>query len=212
MELLEAVIYSVFETALDCFLYVSSLAIAPTLLVPHCHLPPPYCHLSRTLDVTVSAYRSRSHRALESSPSSSVRHLRRLRIGASSCRRIFADLTGLGRSVALSSMANKVGQRSLLLKLRYPEICMEFKYDPSFPIRGLYYDKSKGLPNEAEFLRQSRREFRDVYETRHIGCDQARSLVGLTDFFYFSEAFLLADIVQYFVTGAYRKKLAERER
>ncbi|XLR21531.1 hypothetical protein S83_049431 [Arachis hypogaea] len=60
--------------------------------------------------------------------------------------------------------------------------------------------------------RQSRREFRDVYETRHIGCDQARSLVGLTDFFYFSEAFLLADIVQYFVTGAYRKKLAERER
>ncbi|KAL1353855.1 hypothetical protein AAHE18_05G000200 [Arachis hypogaea] len=137
----------------DCFLYVSSLAIAPTLLVPHCHLPPPYCHLSRTLDVTVSAYRSRSHRALESSPSSSVRHLRRLRIGASSCRRIFADLTGLGRSVALSSMANKVGQRSLLLKLRYPEICMEFKYDPSFPIRGLYYDKSKGLPNEAEFLR-----------------------------------------------------------
>ncbi|XLR10759.1 hypothetical protein S83_038697, partial [Arachis hypogaea] len=48
--------------------------------------------------------------------------------------------------------ANKVGERSLLLKLRYPEICIEFKYDPSFPIQGLYYDKSKGCLMKLDFI------------------------------------------------------------
>ena len=36
-------------------------------------------------------------------------------------------------------------------------------------------------------LQLSRREIRDIYGTRHIGRDQARSLVGLMDFFCFSE-------------------------
>ncbi|XLS81584.1 hypothetical protein HN51_047415 [Arachis hypogaea] len=49
-------------------------------------------------------------------------------------------------------VANKVGERSLLLKLRYPEICIEFKYDPSFPIQGLYYDKSKGCLMKLDFI------------------------------------------------------------
>ncbi|XP_052117454.1 uncharacterized protein LOC107487275 [Arachis duranensis] len=85
-------------------------------------------------------------------------------------------------------MANKVGQRSLLLKLRYPEICMEFK---SIEPDGCYFGR----------CRQSRREFRDVYETRHIGCDQARSLVGLTDFFYFSEVTKKKDFLLDFYTN-----------
>jgi HAD superfamily 5'-nucleotidase-like hydrolase len=38
-----------------------------------------------------------------------------------------------------------------------------------------------------------------MYGTRHIGRDQARGLVGLMDFFCFSEACLIADMVQYFV-------------
>ncbi|XP_038712285.1 5'-nucleotidase domain-containing protein DDB_G0275467-like isoform X3 [Tripterygium wilfordii] len=39
----------------------------------------------------------------------------------------------------------------------------------------------------------------NLYDTRHIGRDQVRCLVGLMDFFCFSEACLIADIVQDFV-------------
>ncbi|KAL0428185.1 UNVERIFIED_CONTAM: 5'-nucleotidase domain-containing protein 2 [Sesamum latifolium] len=45
----------------------------------------------------------------------------------------------------------------------------------------------------------SRPEINDLYGTRHIGRDQAQELVGLMDFFCFSEACLIADIVQHFV-------------
>ncbi|RYR14499.1 hypothetical protein Ahy_B04g071085 isoform D [Arachis hypogaea] len=71
------------------------------LTIPYCRLPlppltpsVPHRHLSRTLDVTVTLTAARTRRALESSPSSNVRHLRCLRIGASS---------PLRRSSALSS-------------------------------------------------------------------------------------------------------------
>lgn len=37
-------------------------------------------------------------------------------------------------------------------QLRYPDICMSFKYDPSFPIRGLYYDKSRGCLMKLDFF------------------------------------------------------------
>ncbi|KAE9464283.1 hypothetical protein C3L33_03811, partial [Rhododendron williamsianum] len=45
----------------------------------------------------------------------------------------------------------------------------------------------------------TRKEIEQIYGTRHIGRDQARGLVSLMDFFCFSEACLLADIVQHFV-------------
>lgn len=38
------------------------------------------------------------------------------------------------------------------LQFKYPESCMEFKYDPSFPIRGLYYDKVKGCLMKLDFF------------------------------------------------------------
>uniref|UniRef100_A0A2P2K088 Cytosolic purine 5-nucleotidase n=1 Tax=Rhizophora mucronata TaxID=61149 RepID=A0A2P2K088_RHIMU len=98
------------------------------------------------------------------------------------------------------------------LQFKYPEICAEFKYDPSFPIRGLYYDKKNGCLLKLDFFgsiepdgcyygrhKLSRTEIEKVYGTRHIGRDQARGLVGLMDFFCFSEACLIADIVQYFI-------------
>ncbi|RYR30360.1 hypothetical protein Ahy_B01g055142 isoform C [Arachis hypogaea] len=122
------------------------------------------------------------------------------------------DYTLAHYSSALQTLIYDLAKEYMVNELRYPEICMEFKYDPSFPIRGLYYDKSKGCLMKLDFFgsiepdgcyfgrrRLSRREIRDVYGTRHIGRDQARSLVGLMDFFCFSEACLLADIVQYFV-------------
>lgn len=38
------------------------------------------------------------------------------------------------------------------LQFRYPEVCMSFKYDPSFPIRGLYYDKQNGCLLKLDFF------------------------------------------------------------
>ena len=37
-------------------------------------------------------------------------------------------------------------------QLRYPCSCLEFKYDNSFPIRGLYYDKLKGCLMKLDFF------------------------------------------------------------
>lgn len=39
-----------------------------------------------------------------------------------------------------------------VLQFKYPDTCLEFKYDPSFPIRGLYYDKSKGCLMKLDFF------------------------------------------------------------
>jgi HAD superfamily 5'-nucleotidase-like hydrolase len=97
-------------------------------------------------------------------------------------------------------------------QFRYPDVCTQFEYDPTFPIRGLYYDKLKGCLMKLDFFgsiepdgcyfgrrKLSRKEIESMYGTRHIGRDQARGLVGLMDFFCFSEACLIADMVQYFV-------------
>ncbi|KAI4335497.1 hypothetical protein L6164_014137 [Bauhinia variegata] len=122
------------------------------------------------------------------------------------------DYTLAHYSPCLQTLIYDLAKEHMVKELRYPEICMTFKYDPTFPIRGLYYDKSRGCLMKLDFFgsiesdgcyfgrrRLSRKEIRDVYGTRHIGRDQARSLVGLMDFFCFSEACLIADMVQYFV-------------
>lgn len=122
------------------------------------------------------------------------------------------DYTLAHYSDHLQTLIYDLAKEYMVNELRYPDICMSFKYDPSFPIRGLYYDKSRGCLMKLDFFgsiepdgcyfgrrRLSQSEIIEAYGTRHIGRDQARSLVGLMDFFCFSEACLLADIVQYFV-------------
>lgn len=39
-----------------------------------------------------------------------------------------------------------------LWQLKYPESCLQFQYDPSFPIRGLYFDKLKGCLLKLDFF------------------------------------------------------------
>lgn len=39
-----------------------------------------------------------------------------------------------------------------VFQLRYPESCLEFKYDSTFPIRGLYYDRQKGCLLKLDFF------------------------------------------------------------
>ncbi|CAI0427667.1 unnamed protein product [Linum tenue] len=112
----------------------------------------------------------------------------------------------------LQSLIYDLAKEHMVNEFRYPEVCMTFTYDPTFPIRGLYYDKKNGCLLKLDFFgsiepdgcyfgrrKLSRKEIEEIYGTRHIGRDQARGLVGLMDFFCFSEACLIADIVQHFV-------------
>ncbi|XP_072977223.1 uncharacterized protein [Typha angustifolia] len=105
-----------------------------------------------------------------------------------------------------------LAKNHLVNELKYPESCLQFEYDPTFPIRGLYYDKLRGCLLKLDFFgsieldgcyfgrqKLSLDKIKEIYGTRHIGRDQARGLVGLMDFFCFSEACLIADIIQHFV-------------
>ncbi|KAM7266934.1 hypothetical protein ACFE04_009100 [Oxalis oulophora] len=122
------------------------------------------------------------------------------------------DYTLAHYTANLQCLIYDLAKEYMVNELRYPELCVNFKYDPTFPVRGLYYDKDKGClmkldafgsiePDGCYFGRRklSRNEMEDLYGTRHIGRDQARNLVGLMGFFCFSEACLIADMVQYFV-------------
>ncbi|KFK32696.1 hypothetical protein AALP_AA6G277000 [Arabis alpina] len=122
------------------------------------------------------------------------------------------DYTLAHYSSDLQTLIYDLAKQHMVNEFRYPESCMKFKYDPTFPIRGLYYDKQKGFLMKLDFFgsiepdgcyfgrrKLSREELENMYGTRHIGRDQARGLVGLMDFFCFSEACLIADMVQYFV-------------
>ncbi|CAH1432686.1 unnamed protein product [Lactuca virosa] len=122
------------------------------------------------------------------------------------------DYTLAHYSPSLQNLIYDMAKQHLVNELRYPDGCLASKYDQSFPIRGLYYDKLKGCLLKLDFFgsiepdgcyfgrrKLSRKEIEELYGTRHIGRDQARQLVGLMDFFCFSEVCLIADIVQYFV-------------
>ncbi|KAK9275363.1 hypothetical protein L1049_022627 [Liquidambar formosana] len=122
------------------------------------------------------------------------------------------DYTLAHYSANLQSLIYDLAKEHMVNEFRYPESCLEFKYDPKFPIRGLYYDKLKGCLLKLDFFgsiepegcyfgrrKLSREEIQKIYGTRHIGRDQARGLVGLMDFFCFSESCLIADMVQHFV-------------
>ncbi|KAI7988894.1 hypothetical protein LOK49_LG13G01953, partial [Camellia lanceoleosa] len=122
------------------------------------------------------------------------------------------DYTLAYYSANLQSLIYELAKEHLVNELRYPDSCLEFKYDPTFPIRGLYYDKLKGCLLKLDFFgsiepdgcyfgwrKFTKKEIEQIYGTRHIGRDQARGLVSLMDFFCFSEACLIADIVQHFV-------------
>ncbi|KAG9456074.1 hypothetical protein H6P81_000582 [Aristolochia fimbriata] len=122
------------------------------------------------------------------------------------------DYTLAHYSTHLQTLIYNLAKEHLVDELKYPESCLQFEYDSSFPIRGLYYDRLKGCLLKLDFFgsiepgscffgrrKLNAQEIKEMYGTRHIGRDQARGLVCLMDLFCFSEACLLADIVQHFV-------------
>nr|AGT16478.1 nucleotidase-like protein [Saccharum hybrid cultivar R570] len=122
------------------------------------------------------------------------------------------DYTLSHYSEHLQCLIYDLAKKHLVNELKYPESCLQYEYDRTFPIRGLYYDRLKGCLLKLDFFgsiepdgcffgrqRLSLSEIKELYGTRHIGRDQARHLVGLMDVFCFSEACLIADIVQHFI-------------
>ncbi|EPS63152.1 hypothetical protein M569_11635, partial [Genlisea aurea] len=122
------------------------------------------------------------------------------------------DYTLAHYTANVQSLIYDLAKEFLVDELRYPETISESKYDNSFPIRGLCYDKFKGCLLKLDFFgsiepdgcyfgrrKLTRSEIDELYGSRHISHDQLQGLVRLMDFFCFSEACLIADIVQHFV-------------
>lgn len=122
------------------------------------------------------------------------------------------DYTLAHYSANLQSLIYDLAKQHMVDEFKYPDSILRFKYDPMFPIRGLYYDKVKGCLLKLDFFgsiepagcyvgrrKLSIEEINEMYGTRHIGRRQARGLVCLMDFFCFSEACLIADMVQHFI-------------
>ncbi|GJN33949.1 hypothetical protein PR202_gb22580 [Eleusine coracana subsp. coracana] len=143
------------------------------------------------------------------------------------------DYTLSHYSEHLQCLIYDLAKKHLVDEFKYPESCLQFEYDGSFPIRGLYYDRLKGCLLKLDFFgsiepdgcffgrrKLSLSEIKELYGTRHIGRDQARQLVGLMDVFCFSESqvfrflkmlkekgkklFLLTNSPFYFVDGGMR--------
>ncbi|XAR48872.1 5'-nucleotidase [Bertholletia excelsa] len=55
-------------------------------------------------------------------------------------------------SANLQSLICDLAKERLVNELRYPTSCLEYKFDPTFPIRGLYYDRIKGCLLKLDFF------------------------------------------------------------
>ncbi|KAJ0965695.1 hypothetical protein J5N97_026833 [Dioscorea zingiberensis] len=88
------------------------------------------------------------------------------------------DYTLAHYSKNLQSLIYDLAKEYLVNELKYPESCLQFEYDSTFPIRGLYYDRLKGCLLKLDFFGSIEPD----------GC-----------FFGRHKACLIADIVQHFV-------------
>ncbi|PVH64447.1 hypothetical protein PAHAL_2G270200 [Panicum hallii] len=149
------------------------------------------------------------------------------------------DYTLSHYSEHLQCLIYDLAKKHLVNELKYPESCLKYEYDRSFPVRGLYYDRLKGCLLKLDFFgsiepdgcffgrrKLSLSEIKELYGTRHIGRDQALQLVGLMDVFCFSESqvfrflkmlrekgkklFLLTNSPFYFVDGGMRYLLEDQ--
>nr|PNR29284.1 hypothetical protein PHYPA_027976 [Physcomitrium patens] len=119
--------------------------------------------------------------------------------------------------ILLHCSASYTISRGITLWRRYPDSCLNFQYDASFPIRGLYYDKKMGYllkldlfnsvqPGGCFFGRRrlDEDELESCYPGKHVSAEHIRNLVPLMDLFCLSEVCLLADVIQHFVNQKLR--------
>uniref|UniRef100_A0A9I9EHK7 Uncharacterized protein n=1 Tax=Cucumis melo TaxID=3656 RepID=A0A9I9EHK7_CUCME len=62
------------------------------------------------------------------------------------------DYTLVHYSTNLKNLVYDLAKEHLVIELRYPESCVKFKYDHTFPIIGIYYDKLKGCLLKLDFF------------------------------------------------------------
>ncbi|KAK4774480.1 hypothetical protein SAY86_009415 [Trapa natans] len=62
------------------------------------------------------------------------------------------DYTLAHYSANLQSLIYDLAKEYMVNEFKYPEVCMKVKYDPEFPIRGLYYDKQRGCLLKLDFF------------------------------------------------------------
>ncbi|KAG2643544.1 hypothetical protein PVAP13_2KG341800 [Panicum virgatum] len=97
------------------------------------------------------------------------------------------DYTLSHYSEHLQCLIYDLAKKHLVDELKYPESCLKYEYDRSFPIRGLYYDRLRGCLLKLDFFgsiepdgcffgrrKLSLSEIKELYGTRHIGRDQAK--------------------------------------
>ncbi|KAG0553613.1 hypothetical protein M758_12G025500 [Ceratodon purpureus] len=122
------------------------------------------------------------------------------------------DYTLAHYTPALQHIIYELARNHLVEEHRYPDSCMNFQYDPAFPIRGLYYDKKMGYLLKLDFFHSvqpggcffGRRRLDDdelevCYPGKHVSSEHMRYLSPLMDLFCLSEVCLLADVIQHFV-------------
>ncbi|KAK9932052.1 hypothetical protein M0R45_019303 [Rubus argutus] len=108
------------------------------------------------------------------------------------------DYTLAHYSSNLQNLIYDLAKEHMVNEFRYPEICMEFKYDPTFPIRGLFYDKLKGCLLKLDFLGQLSQMVATMVVESLAGRKYKRCMAqGVL--VVIKQACLIADIVQYFV-------------
>lgn len=104
----------------------------------------------------------------------------------------------------------------LVDKLLYPPVLKSLKYDPSFAIRGISYDRETGwlfkldsnyniAMDTVHYGREPLRDLEEVYSLHngaHVAPEYAKShLYQLNDIYSVPEATMLADIIQYFTNN-----------
>ncbi|KAI5078623.1 hypothetical protein GOP47_0006294 [Adiantum capillus-veneris] len=122
------------------------------------------------------------------------------------------DYTLAHYSSDLQTLIYDLAVHHLVKEHRYPDTCLQFTYDKSFPIRGLYYDKKKGYLLKLDFFHSmeldccyfGRRkveepEIEAVYGGKRIGAEHMPNLVALMDLFCLSEVCLISDVIHHFV-------------
>ncbi|KAL5206076.1 hypothetical protein ABZP36_034285 [Zizania latifolia] len=62
------------------------------------------------------------------------------------------DYTLSHYSEHLQCLIYDLAKKYLVNELKYPESCLQYEYDHSFPIRGLYYDRLKGCLLKLDFF------------------------------------------------------------
>eukprot|EP01006_Ploeotia_vitrea_P044591 TRINITY_DN66838_c6_g15_i1.p1 TRINITY_DN66838_c6_g15~~TRINITY_DN66838_c6_g15_i1.p1 ORF type:complete len:508 (-),score=20.13 TRINITY_DN66838_c6_g15_i1:150-1673(-) len=121
------------------------------------------------------------------------------------------DYTLAAYKPELQSAIYQMALTHLIQQMKYPEDLAHWKYDPSFPIRGLHFDYNKGYLLKLDAYRQvaldcvyyGRSPVQPTDVLEHYGGTNVstsymqRSMFQLNDTFSLPEACLIADVTEY---------------